>query len=102
MTWHKVASAADIPVGGMHKIELEEDDIALYHLESGWFATSDICTHASQSLTSGTLNGCIVACPKHGGKFDVTTGAAVAFPCVIPLETYDVEQRGEDVWVEYE
>ncbi len=95
-------NVADVPVGGMHKIEMEEDDIAIYHLDEGWYATSDICTHASESLTEGKLEGKIVACPRHGGRFDVTTGEAVRFPCVIPLQTYDIEVRGEEIWIDYD
>lgn len=102
MAWLKVGNAADVPVGGMFKIELEEDDIAVYHLQEGWCATSDICTHASESLTEGKLDGNIVSCPRHGGKFDVTTGEAVRFPCTIPLQKYDIEVRGDEIWVDYE
>jgi 3-phenylpropionate/trans-cinnamate dioxygenase ferredoxin subunit len=102
MAWVKVAQAADIPVGSMRRVTVGEDDIAVYHLEDGFYATSDICTHASQSLTEGRLEGHVVACPKHGGKFDVRTGAAVAFPCVYPLQTYPVEVRDGEVWLNYE
>ncbi|MFB5190358.1 non-heme iron oxygenase ferredoxin subunit [Alicyclobacillus fastidiosus] len=102
MAWIKVANASDVAVGAMIQLELEDDDLALYHLEDGFYATSDVCTHAAQPLSSGTLDGHIVACPRHGGKFDVRTGQPAAFPCVIPLTTYDVEVRGDEVWVDYE
>jgi len=102
MAWTKVANVGEIPVGTMKCVTIEEDDIAVYHLADGFYATSDTCTHASQSLSVGTLVGNIIACPKHGGKFDVKTGAATAFPCVISLQTYDVEVRDDDVWIAYE
>jgi 3-phenylpropionate/trans-cinnamate dioxygenase ferredoxin component len=99
--WTKVASVAEIPVGGMKRVQIDDEDIALYHTEDGFYATSDICTHARVSLSEGTLCGDIVQCPKHGGKFNVKTGAAVAFPCVIPVETFPVEVRGEDIWIDF-
>jgi 3-phenylpropionate/trans-cinnamate dioxygenase ferredoxin subunit len=102
MSWMKVANTQDVAVGEMIHIEVEEEDIALYHLDDGWYATSAICTHASQDLTKGRLDGGIVACPKHGGKFDVRTGSPVAFPCVIPLQTYPVEVRGDEVWLDFD
>jgi nitrite reductase/ring-hydroxylating ferredoxin subunit len=102
VAWIKVANVGDVGVGEMVQIALEDDDLALYHLEDGFYVTSDVCTHASQSLTHGSLDGHIVACPKHGGKFDVRTGLATAFPCVIGLETYDVDVRGEEVWIDYD
>lgn len=101
MAWMKVALMAEVPVDTMKQVTVDEDDVALYHTTQGWFATSDVCSHASATLTEGVLNGCIVTCPKHGGKFDVRTGAPAAFPCVMPIESFAVEIRGEDVWLDY-
>jgi nitrite reductase/ring-hydroxylating ferredoxin subunit len=101
MTWVKVSTTREIPSGTMMHVVVEEEDITVYHTEDGYYATSDICTHASESLSTGSLDGNVVACPRHGGKFDVKTGAAVAFPCVYALETYPVELRGEEIWLNY-
>lgn len=86
----------------MKQVTIRDEDIALYHTTDGFFATSDVCTHASESLCKGSLHGNIVACPKHGGKFDVTTGQPTAFPCVYPVATYEVELRGSEVWLDFE
>jgi nitrite reductase/ring-hydroxylating ferredoxin subunit len=101
MSWVKVACAADVPIGKMIQVVVEDESIALYHLGDGFRATSDVCTHAGESLTEGTLEGCIIACPKHGGKFNVNTGLATAFPCVVPVETYAVDVREGDIWVDF-
>ncbi|MCL6548231.1 MAG: non-heme iron oxygenase ferredoxin subunit [Alicyclobacillus sp.] len=102
MAWVKVATVQDVPVGEMRQVVVNEDEIALYHAEDGYYATSDVCTHASESLSHGRLNGHVVACPKHGGKFDIRTGAAVAPPCVVPVQTYPVQVRGDEIWIDYE
>ncbi|MFX4301787.1 non-heme iron oxygenase ferredoxin subunit [Alicyclobacillus tolerans] len=99
MGWVKIAQLSEIPVGQMLHVEVGMEDIGLFHTEDGLFATSDVCTHAAQQLTNGRLEGNIVSCPKHGGKFDVRTGEATAFPCYIPLQTYQTEVRGEEVWI---
>lgn len=101
MGWVRVGTIAELPQGTMMHVAVEEDDIAVYHTADGYYATSDICTHASESLSTGRLDGNVVACPKHGGKFDVTTGAAVAFPCIYAIETFAVEVRGEELWLNY-
>jgi nitrite reductase/ring-hydroxylating ferredoxin subunit len=101
VSWVVVAQASDVPVGKMVQIMVEDEPVALYHLEDGFCATSDVCTHAGESLTAGKLEGCIVACPKHGGKFNVETGDATAFPCVVPVETYEVEIRAGQVWIDF-
>jgi ethylbenzene dioxygenase ferredoxin component len=36
----------------------------------------------------------------HMGSFHVPTGEAVAAPCEIPLRTYQVISKGEDVFVD--
>ncbi|GGI98790.1 bifunctional 3-phenylpropionate/cinnamic acid dioxygenase ferredoxin subunit [Alicyclobacillus cellulosilyticus] len=100
MAWVRVAALAELPVGGMKRVTVDGEEIAIYRLPDGLYATSDVCTHAGESLTAGRLDGHVVACPKHGGKFDVRTGAAVALPCVIPLATYAVEVRGEDIYLD--
>ncbi|WP_067931913.1 Rieske (2Fe-2S) protein [Alicyclobacillus kakegawensis] len=102
MSWIKVAGAAQIPTGHMMRVQVEDEDIALYHLDDGWYATSAICTHAYADLTTGRLQDAVVTCPKHGGQFNVKTGAAVKFPCVVALATYPVEVRGEDVFIDFE
>ncbi len=101
VSWVKVAHVSDVPIGGMIQVVIEDEPIALYHLKDGFHATSDVCTHAGESLTEGSLHGCIVACPKHGGKFDVTTGEATALPCVVSIEKYSVEVREEGIWVDF-
>lgn len=102
MSWIKAATVDEVPVGSMKQLVFDEEDLALYHVEDGFYASSDLCTHAAMNLSEGALEGHVVACPRHGGKFDVRTGEAVAFPCVMPLKTYAVEVRGEDVFVDYD
>lgn len=100
MSWMKVGSLNGLPQGTMKLVTVDDLEIALYHTEEGLSATSAVCTHASAMLTEGKLTGCIVECPKHGGKFDVRTGEPKALPCVIPVEVFPVDIRGEDVWVD--
>jgi 3-phenylpropionate/trans-cinnamate dioxygenase ferredoxin subunit len=39
-------------------------------------------------------------CPRHGAFFDVTTGAALTPPAVMPVATYRVRIEGDDVCVD--
>ncbi|WP_139489088.1 non-heme iron oxygenase ferredoxin subunit [Brevibacillus dissolubilis] len=100
MPWKRIAGTDEIGVGEMKQVIVDGAELALYHLDDGFYVTSDICTHRKQYLTDGSLAGHIVACPRHGGTFDVKTGAPASSPCVIPLQTYPVEIRQEEVWIE--
>ncbi|MCY0875845.1 MAG: non-heme iron oxygenase ferredoxin subunit [Firmicutes bacterium] len=96
-----VASLKEFPVGAMKRVDADGDDVLLVHLADGVYAIDDICTHGRVSLADGWLEGeGIVCCPKHGGKFDVRTGKAVAFPAISPLRRYQVVQDGDVVYLE--
>lgn len=44
----------------------------------------------------------IIECPFHGGTFDIRTGEAIDFPCVLPLKSYPVTVEGGGVYVNLE
>ena len=99
--WITVASAADIPLGSRRVLRLEDQPIAVFHLEEGWYAIDDVCTHDGGPVAEGRLEGCIIECPRHGATFDVRTGTALTFPAVSPVATYAVRVVGDDVQVEW-
>jgi len=99
--WITVASATEIPVGGSRVLRLEDQPIAVFHLDEGWYAIDDVCTHDGGPVAEGRLEGCIIECPRHGATFDVRTGAALTFPAVSPVATYAVRVVGDDVQVEW-
>jgi nitrite reductase/ring-hydroxylating ferredoxin subunit len=99
--WITVASSADIPLGSRRVLRLDDQPIAVFHLEEGWYAIDDVCTHDGGPVAEGRLEGCIIECPRHGATFDVRTGAALTFPAVSPVATYAVRVVGDDVQVEW-
>lgn len=77
--------------------------VAVYHLDGTFYATDDTCTHGNASLADGELDeDGTVECPFHAGTFDVRTGAATSFPCVVPLKTYPVVVEDGVVYVDLE
>ncbi|HEV8402524.1 MAG TPA: Rieske 2Fe-2S domain-containing protein [Candidatus Limnocylindrales bacterium] len=75
-----VAHAADVPPGTLRRVSRGELDILLAHTPDGIVATDDRCPHMSAPLSIGELDGCIVACPLHEGRFDLATGETVQMP----------------------
>ena len=63
------------------------------------YAVANACTHDDGTLHDGRLDGSILECPRHGARFDVTTGAVVRLPAATPLPTFPV-RRAADGWVE--
>ena len=65
---------ADLPPGAMRRVSFGELDVLLAHTRPGLVATDDRCPHMSAPLSIGGLDGCVVACPLHNGRFDLCTG----------------------------
>ena len=101
--WVRVASAADVPAGEMLGVEAGGRQIAVFHLDDGtWAAMDNICTHAEATLTDGYLDGDVIECPLHAGRFEVRTGKAISPPVDIDLRTYPVRLEGADVLLRVE
>lgn len=98
-TFHKVLDAAAIALGEMHHVEIGARMIAVYNLAGAFYATDDMCTHEFAFLSDGMIDGDIVECPLHGGKFDIKTGRAAAPPCTAGLTTYPVRREGSHLLV---
>lgn len=95
----KVADASDIPEGSARCVEVEGKRIALFHVEGEFYAIDDTCSHAEASLSEGTISGDTVACPRHGAKFSVKTGAALSLPAFAPVNTYEVKREQDEIYI---
>lgn len=74
--------------------------ILLCNVEGAIYAIQDLCTHDGGELDQGELDGCRIMCPRHGAYFDVTTGAALTLPAILPVRTYSVRVDGDAIFVE--
>jgi 3-phenylpropionate/trans-cinnamate dioxygenase ferredoxin subunit len=100
MPFETVIKASDTQPGKITLHELNGKRIALCNVNGRFYAIDDVCTHDGGPLDQGELEGDLVECPRHGAKFDVTTGKAVVLPAVRPVQTYPVQVEGDDVRVD--
>ena len=70
----------ELPPGSMRRISRGDLDVLLVHVAEGILATDDRCPHMSAPLSIGDLDGCVVACPLHEGRFSLCTGEPVRMP----------------------
>ena len=75
-----VASLAELPSGALLRVTHGDLDVLIAHTERGLVAVDDRCPHMSAPLSVGALDGCVVACPLHSGRFDLASGETVQFP----------------------
>jgi naphthalene 1,2-dioxygenase system ferredoxin subunit len=84
---------------GKSRAVIGGQEIAPYNPGGEFFATEDFCAHGHVRLTEGYVEGDLVECPMHGGKFDIRTGKAAGAPCVLDLRRFPVKVEGEEVFV---
>lgn len=97
--WTRVASAADVPKGGLSAVTTGNARIVLANVDGEFHALEDRCSHQDFPLSSGELEGCELECPFHGATFDVRSGRATRLPAVRPVRTYDAQVVDGQVYV---
>lgn len=95
----KIATISDIPNGQVRVFPTNGMRVLLAHVEGQFFATADLCTHDNGPLGDGELDEFAIECPRHGARFDVRTGEVLCLPAVVPIPTFPVAVRGEDIYV---
>ena len=71
---------AALPAGAMRRVTFGDIDVLLAHTPAGIVAVDDRCPHMAAPLSVGELDGCVVACPLHSGRFDLSTGEPIQMP----------------------
>ena len=93
----------------MKAIRLEGKEILIANINGSYYAMSNRCTHAGGDLSKGRLDGTTLTCPKHGGKFDITTGKVVSGPKILFMHpkingetSYELKVEGKDIMLKSE
>jgi naphthalene 1,2-dioxygenase system ferredoxin subunit len=98
-TWRVAVAVADVAVDAPAACSVGQHEIAVYLVDGVYYATSNICTHASALLTDGSIDGCEIECPLHNARFDVRTGKVLSSPAEIDLETFVTRVVGANIEV---
>ena len=111
---HKIAQAAEIPVGEQRIVKIGRREIGLFNLDGTFHALPNLCPHQLGPLCEGKVSGTtdaraetgwqvewvhegeIVTCPWHGIEYHIPSGRCIAFP-EINIRSYHVWE--EDGWV---
>lgn len=98
--WIEIGSVDDIEAEDVIRFDHGERTFAVYRSPDGeFFATDGFCTHERMHLAEGLVMDEIVECPKHNGRFNYKTGAAMGAPACIDLQTYPVRVESGKVYV---
>ena len=95
----KVANVSDIPDGDCLVVELNQVDVAIFHVGEEFFAINDRCPHAGASLAGGPVENGIVTCPWHYWQFRLDDGTWVENPRV-KTRSYDITIIADEIYLE--
>ena len=96
-----VAKTSELPDPGSMLVEVDDRLLVLIHAAGRWYALDDVCTHDGGPLSDGPVDatGATIACPRHGAKFDLATGAAKTMPATKATVAHEVKVEGDDVLI---
>lgn len=89
-----------LPSGEKTKFEINEIKLMIANINGVAYAVQRICSHADADLSEGTLEGCVIECPLHGGMFDVRDGKVLSLPATQPLKTYPTKIENGMIFVD--
>jgi 3-phenylpropionate/trans-cinnamate dioxygenase ferredoxin subunit len=90
-----VARAADVPPGERIVVEVKERYIAIFNVSGTYYAIEDVCTHDDGPLAEGELHGLEIECPRHGARFDISTGKVLSMPATQDVQRFEVRVEGD-------
>jgi nitrite reductase/ring-hydroxylating ferredoxin subunit len=98
--WITVAARSSLGEGDMLAATAGKQEIALYNVDGDIYATDNVCTHAFAMLTDGWLDGDVIECPLHAGRFEVKTGKGLGPPIPCDVKSYKVRVVGDTVQID--
>jgi nitrite reductase/ring-hydroxylating ferredoxin subunit len=89
-SWVELCKVEDVPIGEVRRVAVANLAVAVYNLDGDFYVTDDACTHGPGQMSEGFVDGDVIECNFHQGRFNIKTGEVVGPPCMVPLRTYTV------------
>jgi nitrite reductase/ring-hydroxylating ferredoxin subunit/uncharacterized membrane protein len=89
-----VADETDLHDQDLTTVTVDGTSVLIARSQAGELcAIANTCSHLGGPLGEGTRDGDVVACPWHGSRFDLCSGAVIEGPAVFPQPRYDVRTK---------
>lgn len=100
MVWTKLCTRDSITVNSGKEFTANGVKVAVFNVNGKFYATEANCRHQDGPLADGKLTGETVECPWHFWHYNVRTGKLYDYQKDIKLNTYTVEVKGDDIYVD--
>jgi len=98
--WIRVAAEADCPVGELKGVMADGVPVVLANVDGNVCALRDRCSDDAYAASAGALDGNEVVCQYHGARFDACSGARKTLPAIRAVQSFPVEIRDGEVWID--
>ena len=95
-----IGEIEDIDKGSVENFEYEEIDYAIFHLESGFFATQGHCNCEDQAfLSEASIEGEELECASCGNTYSIVSGDSISDVELLSLKIYDVSEEDGSIYL---
>ena len=99
-SWVSGGRADNLGPGKVRMVFDGRKRLALCNVDNNFHCIDDVCTHDGASFETGELDGREIECPRHGARFDVTTGRATCMPAIVPVKVYPVRVENGEIRIQ--
>ena len=103
--WVTLCASSELPPGQREVFGLKGRWIAVFNVGGQVYAIEDLCTHDGNVLAfdlqdrPSKLVDYEIECPRHGGRFDIRSGAATRSPAEIDVPWFEVRTADGDLQI---
>ena len=95
-----IGKVDDIDVGSVENFEHDEKDYAIFHLESGFFATQGHCNCEDQAfLSEASIENEELECASCGNVYSIVSGDPINDDELQSLRIYDVSEEDGSIYL---
>ena len=97
-----VGEVDDIEIGSVETFEHEDNNFAIFRLESGFFSTQGNCNCEERApLSEAEIEEEEVECVSCGNTYSIVSGDCISEPELDGLKTYDIYEEEGSIYINF-
>jgi naphthalene 1,2-dioxygenase system ferredoxin subunit len=98
-SWINLMAFEDTFEGEVVRVEVNQKNLAVYHVNGQIYCSDNVCTHGNALLSDGVLEGHEIECPFHQARFDVRDGRVTCEPASKAMKTFPIKVADGRIWI---
>jgi len=95
-----IGEIEDIDQGSVENFEYEDIDYAIFHLESGFFATQGHCNCEDQAfINESNIQGEELECASCSNVYSIVSGDPIGDEELLPFKIYEVIEEDGNIYL---